>query len=117
MGLGIWCFLWCRGLGGCDGKEDGQGRWRCLPWGRWVLGEAGGVQPGNPCGLPRLYGHTPYEKKENEGSGNERAPSPNLRFPSFRTAYWGDTFVYPIRLSSTSLAASLPSLMAHTTSD
>ena len=33
------------------------------------------------------------------------------------TAYWGDTFVYPIRLSSTSLAASLPSLMAHTTSD
>ena len=82
-----------------------------------VLGEAGGVQPGNPCGLPRLYGHTPYEKKENEGSGKELAHSPNLRFPSFRTAYWGDTFVYPIRLSSTSLAASLPSLMAHTTSD
>ena len=82
-----------------------------------MLGEAGGVQPGNPCGLPRLYGRTPYEKKENEGSGNERAPSPNLRFPSFRTAYWGDTFVYPIRLSSTSIAASLPSLMAHTTSD
>ena len=70
MGWGIWCFLWCRRLGGCDGKGSGQGRWRCLPWGRWVLGEAGGVQPGNPCGLPRLYGRTPYE---NNGWSAERA--------------------------------------------
>ena len=26
--------------------------------------EAGGAQPGNPCGVPRLYGRTPYEKKK-----------------------------------------------------
>ena len=79
--------------------------------------EAGGAQPGNPCGVPRLYGRTPYEKKKKGVPEGEQALPPELLFSSFHTAYWGDTFVYPIRLSSTSLAASLPSLMAHTTSD
>ena len=55
--------------------------------------EAGGAQPGNPCGVPRLYGRTPYEKKK-KGVPVGGPPLPTgLRFCCFLTPHgWGTVF-------------------------